>query len=274
MFDLLRYRLLRHIPVKKIKDHYERKYRVYICENKLKDYDMLITSDVFKNNALNIPKDNFNNVSLNILSDGNSVTIEKNPHIGQVCIEITGKNNKVCLGDMSAVIGTLNIHIRGDDSNTNIGNIYIGNGGVIIYNGITVGKMPSKSTSVSIGNGSSFEGCSIVSYHSGTSVIVGENCMFSGGISLMNSDTHPIYNYETKKICNKARADIRIGNHCWIGAGATIMKNVSIPDDCIIGWRAVVTKSFDESHCAIAGNPAKIVKRNLTWSQVDENFFV
>ena len=228
MFNLFRYRLMRHIPIKKIKDHYERKYRVYICENKLKDYDMLITPDVFKNNSLNIPKDNFNNVSLNILSDGNSVTIEKNPSIGCVRIEITGKNNKVRLGDMSKIIGTLDIHIHGENSDTNIGNIWIGKGGITIYN----------------------------------------------GAELMNSDTHPIYNYKTMEICNKARADIRIGNHCWIGAGATIMKNVSIPDDCIIGWNSVVTKSFDESHCAIAGNPAKIVKRNLTWSQFDENFFV
>ena len=270
MFNLFRYRLMQHIPIKKIKDHYERKYRVYICENKLKDYDMLITPDVFKNNSLNIPKDNFNNVSLNILSDGNSVTIEKNPSIGCVRIEITGKNNKVRLGDMSKIIGTLDIHIHGENSDTNIGNIWIGKGGITIYNGAEY----SKNTRVSIEDKCTFEGCSILSYHSGTSVVIGENCMFSGGISLMNSDTHPIYNYKTMEICNKARADIRIGNHCWIGAGATIMKNVSIPDDCIIGWNSVVTKSFDESHCAIAGNPAKIVKRNLTWSQFDENFFV
>lgn len=38
------------------------------------------------------------------------------------------------------------------------------------------------------------------------------------------------------------------------------------PEGTIVGWGAVVTKSIDTSFCAIAGNPAKIVKRNLVWT--------
>ena len=29
---------------------------------------------------------------------------------------------------------------------------------------------------------------------------------------------------------------------------------------------SIVTKSFNEENCVIAGNPAKIVKRNIEWS--------
>ncbi|MBO4643810.1 MAG: acyltransferase [Alphaproteobacteria bacterium] len=270
MFDLFRYRLLRHVPVKRIKEHYERKYRTYLCENKLMDYDTLTASDIFKNNALNVPKENFDNIALNIASDGNSVTIEKNPRVGRISIEIKGKNNKIRLGDMSEIVGTLDIHICGNDSETDIGNIWIGKGGLTIYNAVA----QSQNTRVFIGDGCTFESCTIISYHSNTSVVVGEKCMFSDGITLINSDTHPIYDYETKELSNKAKRDIVIGNHCWVGHGVSVMKNVSVPDDCIIGWNAVVTKSFDESHCAIAGNPAKIVKRGVTWDCFDENLFV
>lgn len=98
--------------------------------------------------------------------------------------------------------------------------------------------------------------------------------MFSSGITLINSDTHPIYNFETMEICNKAKHNINIGNHVWIGHGVTVMKNVSIPDDCIIGWNSVVTKSFNEPHCAIGGNPARIIKRGITWDKCDENLFI
>lgn len=58
---------------------------------------------------------------------------------------------------------------------------------------------------------------------------------------------------------------LKIGNHVWVGWHASIWKNVCIADDCIIGAYAVVTKSFSEPHCAIAGNPARVVRRNITW---------
>ena len=41
---------------------------------------------------------------------------------------------------------------------------------------------------------------------------------------------------------------------------STILKNTSIPDGCIVGCCSVVTKSFDMKNCAIAGNPAKILR--------------
>ena len=32
------------------------------------------------------------------------------------------------------------------------------------------------------------------------------------------------------------------------------------------GAHAVIAKSFSEAHCAIAGNPAKIIRRGITWN--------
>lgn len=44
-------------------------------------------------------------------------------------------------------------------------------------------------------------------------------------------------------------------------------KNAEIADGCIVGAETVVAKVFDEPDCAIAGNPAKIVKRGITWDR-------
>ena len=52
-----------------------------------------------------------------------------------------------------------------------------------------------------------------------------------------------------------------IGNNVDIGAGAMVIGNVTIADNCIIGAGAVVTRSFLEPGSIIAGVPAKKITR-------------
>jgi acetyltransferase-like isoleucine patch superfamily enzyme len=48
---------------------------------------------------------------------------------------------------------------------------------------------------------------------------------------------------------------VKIGNRCWIGAKAIILKDVELGDSCVVGAGAVVTRSFP-SGSVIAGVPA------------------
>lgn len=57
------------------------------------------------------------------------------------------------------------------------------------------------------------------------------------------------------------RGKVKIGNHCWIGAKAIILKNVELGDYCVVGAGSVVTKSFPNGSI-IAGVPAKLLKAN------------
>jgi acetyltransferase-like isoleucine patch superfamily enzyme len=52
---------------------------------------------------------------------------------------------------------------------------------------------------------------------------------------------------------------VKIGDRCWIGAGAIILKDVQLGDDCVVGAGAVVTKSFPNGS-VIAGVPAKLIR--------------
>jgi acetyltransferase-like isoleucine patch superfamily enzyme len=54
---------------------------------------------------------------------------------------------------------------------------------------------------------------------------------------------------------------IRIGSHCWVGMNAVILPGVQLGDYTIVGAGNVVTKSFPEGYCVVAGNPAKLIKR-------------
>ena len=45
------------------------------------------------------------------------------------------------------------------------------------------------------------------------------------------------------------------------------MKKVEIQDGSVVGANSVVTKKFNEPNIIIAGNPAKIIRRNILWKR-------
>jgi acetyltransferase-like isoleucine patch superfamily enzyme len=56
-------------------------------------------------------------------------------------------------------------------------------------------------------------------------------------------------------------APIKIGNYCWIGAGAKIMPGVVLGDFTVVASGAVVTKSFIDGYCILSGIPATEIKK-------------
>jgi maltose O-acetyltransferase len=57
------------------------------------------------------------------------------------------------------------------------------------------------------------------------------------------------------------RGTVRIGNRCWIGARAVILKDVELGDGCVVAAGAVVTRSVARGQ-AVAGVPARPILRD------------
>lgn len=54
--------------------------------------------------------------------------------------------------------------------------------------------------------------------------------------------------------------EIIIGSRCWIGMNSVILPGVILGNHTIVGAGSIVTKSFEQGKCVIAGNPAKVIR--------------
>lgn len=118
---------------------------------------------------------------------------------------------------------------------------------------------------VTIGNGNFIHGTLRVISIEGEKVIIGDDNLFSDDILIRNGDSHSVLNENGNRI--NSSKEICIGNHNWFCEKSTILKDVIINDNTIIGYGAVVTKSPGQSNIALGGNPAKILKSHVNWDR-------
>lgn len=97
-------------------------------------------------------------------------------------------------------------------------------------------------------NGSYFQGL-------GAKTIIGKGSWISFNVGLITSN-HDVYNLEL----HQNGDSIIIGQNCWIGMNVVILPGVILGSKTIVGANSVVTKSFPDGNCIIAGIPAKIKK--------------
>jgi galactoside O-acetyltransferase len=109
-------------------------------------------------------------------------------------------------------------------------------------------------------------------------IIIGDDILMAWGITILDSDHHSIdWKYRQNDV-RLSREDylkglplgvsqdwsyvkkkpVRIGNKCWIGFNASILKGVTLQEGVIVAANSVVTKDVEAWHI-VAGNPAKII---------------
>lgn len=107
---------------------------------------------------------------------------------------------------------------------------------------------------------------------------IGDDTIMAWNITVIDSDNHSLYWSERRNDVERCRRDyvatqgedlarthdwstvgiapVQIGNKCWIGLGATILKGVTIGEGAVVGAGSVVTRDLKPWHTA-AGNPCR-----------------
>lgn len=94
----------------------------------------------------------------------------------------------------------------------------------------------------------------------GGQIIIGEGTRIANNVGIITTN-HDVAD-PSKHMSPK---HVTIGKNCWIGMNAVILPGVELGDNTVVGAGSVVTKSFNDGNCIIAGNPAKKIK-DIDWS--------
>lgn len=185
-----------------------------------------------ENNTISIPGP-MKRTRLKIFGSGNCITIKSAAAIRDLEILIHGSKNRIEI-DEGCLLTNLTIWIEDDNNIVHIGPKVL------------------------------FCGKTQIDCIEGTKVTIGADCMFADNVHLRTGDSHSVEDMDGKRI--NPSMDIVVGDHVWFAANSTILKGVQIAGSSVVGNGAIVTKSFAEGNIALAGNPARIVKRGINWS--------
>lgn len=166
-----------------------------------------------------------------------------------VNLAIDGINNKVIIKKLSLRNkGKINISLAGDNCSIILDEgIYVSFGLKILMGQRHPNFGKIQDAHLHIGRQTTFENCGITTFNSHAKIDIGKNCMISYGVTFYNTDAHPIYDCVTGKIVNRVK-NMKIGDHCWIGANTTILKNSVLANNTILGWGGSAWRVFGRKY--------------------------
>lgn len=112
---------------------------------------------------------------------------------------------------------------------------------------------------LTVGSGTYFnDGASVMCC---SSITIGSGCAISWGVRILDTDIHRL----VRDGAASPHAPVHIGNDCWIGAGAFVLKGAKLGDGSVVAAAAVVASEVP-SKSLVAGVPAKVVRENVAWT--------
>lgn len=140
------------------------------------------------------------------------------------------------------------------DISSTINNVKIGDSCKISKNCSIYG---SKKELLIIGN-DCYIGMNTIINGFSSQVTIGNNVSIAQNVNIM-SDSGPNMSEILQKKYPIEKKEIKIGNHCWIGAGAILLPGTILADYSIVGANSIVKGIFPKG-AVIAGSLAKIIK--------------
>jgi len=92
-------------------------------------------------------------------------------------------------------------------------------------------------------------------YQAAGKITIGQGSYIAPNVGIITSN-HDVYDLDL----HEEAKSVEIGKACWIGMNSVILPGVKLGERTIVGAGSVVTKSFPDGNCIIAGNPAKFIR--------------
>ena len=121
-----------------------------------------------------------------------------------------------------------------------------------------------RETTVFFGHDNYFNNKLTASVSEHQNLIVGNDCLFSLGISMRTADAHPVYSVDTKERISLSRS-IFVGDHVWMAQDVLIMGS-EIGSGAVLRERMVATAATIPSNTLWAGNPARQIQKDVFYT--------
>lgn len=89
----------------------------------------------------------------------------------------------------------------------------------------------------------------------GAKIVIGKGTYIAPNVGLITAN----HDFADLDRHNEAKP-ILLGEKCWIGMNAVILPGIILGPNTIVAAGSIVTKSYSEGYCIIAGNPAKKIR--------------
>lgn len=98
------------------------------------------------------------------------------------------------------------------------------------------------------------------------SVRFGDDVLLGWNVSVRDSDGHTlIYGGGNQQ---PTVSPVSIGNNVWICAECHILKGSKLGDNCVLGYKSLLTGGTSDSNVLWAGHPAKPIRNGITWNSI------
>ncbi len=99
--------------------------------------------------------------------------------------------------------------------------------------------------------------------NAGKSIIFGDDNLIGWNVTIIDGDGHDvIHNGKT----GDRYEEIKLGNHVWIAAQASILKGTVLQDGCVVAFGGLASKSYQQENLLIGGTN-KIIGENIVWNK-------
>lgn len=122
---------------------------------------------------------------------------------------------------------------------------------------------------VRIGEGTTINSARMIA--DAAELTIGKDNLWSDEIIIQTNDQHGLIDLTTDQVIGTERRFFTTEDHVWLGRRTLVMSDVLIGAGSTIGAGSVVTKSVGR-FCIVAGNPARVVRENTTWSRSPNGF--
>lgn len=86
-------------------------------------------------------------------------------------------------------------------------------------------------------------------------ITIGRGCYIAPNVGIITANHDPL-----ALDSHLPGKNVVLGERCWVGMNSVVLPGVVLGPDTIVGAGSVVTKSFPQGNCVIAGNPATLIR--------------